>query len=191
MRARAAGDLLALDPSINSSGLALFRRGELLATARVKRTRDGVTLGERAVRMSEEICAWVSHVRASPTCFVYEWPQIYPDETEKNPNDLIGLSAVGNGVALALRTAAAARNECLEIVAPLPREWTGGLPKTKSGDPWESPRGGRIKTRLRPEEIVRVKAQHDVLDGVGLGLWALGRFERVRVFSYGDDEPTS
>lgn len=180
---RDAGDLLALDPSIRSCGLAAFRRGQLVAAKRIVRTSDGADIGARARAMSLDILAWIVEVRLDPRCFVYEWPQVYKAVKSKgDPNDLIALAAVGNGVAVGLHVAAAARNIAIEVLTPLPKEWVGELPKVTKGDPWASPRGARVASRLTPDERLKVPAQHDVLDGVGLGLWALDRFERVRVF---------
>lgn len=52
---------------------------------------------------------------------------------------------------------------------------------------WGTPRGRRIATHLTPEEFTLVPDQNDAIDAVGIGLWALGRLERVSVFSNGAD----
>lgn len=183
MTARDAGDLLALDPSIHSAGLALFRRGRLVAARTLKREREAAGIGERAAAMSLDIIAWLRHVHADPRTFVYEWPQIYTyDKSVGDPNDLIALAAIGNGVATVLQAAAAARNICVEFVSPKPAEWIGQLPKSRTGSAWASPRGARIKSRLSLDESRHAPDQHDVVDAIGLGLWALGRLDRVRVF---------
>lgn len=183
MTSRNAGDLLALDPSVRSVGVALFRRGELIAAKRITRKSDGADIGQRCHAMARDVAAWAHGVHADPRCYVYEWPQVYAAvKSEGDPNDLIGLSAVGAALGGILWASAAARNTVIEIVTPLPAEWAGQLPKTKSGDPWDSPRGHRIASRLDKHERARVPAQHDVLDAVGIGLFALARFERTRVF---------
>jgi hypothetical protein len=180
---RAAGDLLSLDPSIRSCGVALFRRGILVAAKRLTRATSAACTGERAAAMALDVLAWLVDVRADPSCIAHEWPQIYRATKSKgDPNDLIAMAGVATGVATGLRVAAAARNRCVEIVSYEPDEWCGQLPKVTKGDPWASPRGQRIASRLQPEERLHVPAQHDVLDGVGIGLKALERFERVRCF---------
>lgn len=182
MNARGSGDLLALDPSISSAGAALFRSGELISAKRIQRKRDGADIGQRCLAMAQDIAAWAHDVRADPRCYAFEWPQIYTAvKSEGDPNDLIGLAGVGSALAGILWASAAARNIVIELATPTPAEWAGQLPKSKTGDPWASPRGARIASRLSPHERARVPAQHDILDAVAIGLWALGRFDRIRV----------
>lgn len=205
MKARNAVDLLAVDPSLRSTGVALFRRGELVAARRIQRKTEGASLGVRALGMAQDVVAWIRHCRVDPQAYVYEFPQIYTaTKSDGDPNDLTPLAAIGSAIGMALIVAAQHRNITIDIATPLPAEWSGQLPKTKSGDPWASPRGARIHARLTPAELRRFKVahvatpggsdpmagvvlepmpeQHDVLDAIGLGLWALGRFDRVRVF---------
>lgn len=197
MRARNAGDLLALDPSLRSTGVALFRRGELLAAKRIQRKTDGASLGVRALGMAQDVIAWLRHCKADPQAYVYEFPQIYTaTKSDGDPNDLTPLAAIGSAVGMALIVSGQYRNVTIDVATPLPAEWAGQLPKSKTGDPWESPRGQRIRSRLTAAELARfaskpmplgdgheaIVANHDVIDGIGLGLWALGRLDRVRVF---------
>lgn len=188
MLSRTAIDLLAVDPSLTSTGVALFRKGELRAARRIKRERDGTRPGERAHAMAFDVWEWLCTVKADPRCFVYEFPQIYTiDKSDGDPNDLTPLAAIGGALGGMLGLVNMARNAALDIVTPKPAEWAGQLPKTKTGDPWASPRGHRIKRALSVEELRRFQAQHDVLDAIGLGLWALGRFDRQRVVTDGTD----
>jgi hypothetical protein len=192
------GDLLALDPSVNSPGVVLFRHGVLIAAAKVKIDEAFAELGRaaRCMRVADEVIVWWAEQEGVGTVrtVIYEWPQIYSEAENKskgNPNELLGLVGVGQSLATALTVyniQHGARPP--EVLSPTPAEWTGQVPKTiKIGgknripkDPWTSPRGMRIKGKLQPGELKSVPAQHDAIDSVGLGLWALGRYDRVRVF---------
>jgi hypothetical protein len=107
---------------------------------------------------------------------VVEWPQWYATgKTKGDPNDLAYLAGIATGLAVAFPGAA--------VRSPVPRTWIGGLPKATSGDPWASPRGARVASRLSDAERALVPDSHDAIDAVGLGLWACGRFDRRRVYS--------
>lgn len=166
--------LLAADPSIRSPGVALFADDVLIAAAALE-VPPAEPMALRAALAARAIVGWsaVRHVR-QVDLVVVEWPQWYATgKSQGDPNDLAGLAGVGAAVAALLPYA--------EVRAPVPRDWIGGLPKSTRGDPWASPRGARVRSRLSAAEIELVPAQHDAIDAVGLGLWALGRFERRRV----------
>ncbi len=185
------GDLVALDPSISSTGVALFRAGVLRLARRVVVAPDPEAPEEcpaaRCLRMAQRCAALVVDAGYMPRVVALEWPQIYrATKSEGDPNDLVGLAGVGMAFAGIIALAMAGKDQTTVIQSWKPGEWAGQLPKTKKGNAWESPRGQRIKSRLSADEILAAggpKAQHDVLDGVGIGLFALGRFERRRVFA--------
>ncbi len=179
------GDLLAVDPSIRSPGAALFRSGLLIAAERVKVDASAnLSRGERCARVASAIIRWAIAYNAEPRTLVYEWPQWYAASKSKgDPNDLAGLVGVGAEIGGQLSIALVPRNICLVRVTPTPSEWIGQLPKSTKGDPWDSPRGARIKSRLTAAEFACVVPSHDSVDAIGLGLWSLGRLERKRVFS--------
>lgn len=183
------GDVLAIDPSVTSPGASLFRHGVLFACDRVRipKTVAALPAGQRWLRVAQEIGAWWDDVRENAgyiRTVVFECPQIYTREKSKgDPNKLIGLAGVGQSVAVLITAGnIAQRVRPPEILTPLPAEWTGQLPKFTKGDVWKSPRAQRIASRLQPAERALVPAQHDAIDSLGLGLWALGRYERARVF---------
>lgn len=168
--------LLALDPSIRSAGVAIFHVGECVAAARIQVAASKVPPAERCLAMVRQIVAWCAPWRISAV--VTEWPQIYrASKSEGDPNDLTGLAGVGMGVIGRL-----SEHVPFSVKSPTPAEWAGALPKSTRGDPWASARGLRIAKRLSATERARVPDSHDALDAVGLGLWACGRFERIRVF---------
>lgn len=141
----------------------------------------GETPGARALRaalmLGPDLAAARSH--AGPYRLVWEWPHVYQGaRSSADPADLLALAAVGGAVS----ALAAAYFTPLDVASVEPGQWTGQVPKRKVGNPWESPRGIRIRARLTAEEFAVVPAKHDALDAVGIGLHDLGRFETKRVF---------
>jgi hypothetical protein len=93
-----------------------------------------------------------------------ELPQVYPRQ-QVPPNDLIALAF------LAGRYAGRARGAVSTV---LPHQWKGNMPKDVCA--------ARVRARLSPEERAVVdacdvpdKQRHNVLDAIGIGLFALGR----------------
>lgn len=189
---RAHGDLLALDPSVASLGVALFRHGVLIACGRVRPVEEAAELGHsaRCLRVAEEVVSWWIENRGEGKpvvrTVIFEWPQIYRATKSKgDPNKLIDLAGVGQSLAVLLTCVNVANGDRPpELLSPTPREWTGTLPKnTKPGKARKSPRGIRIFSNLKPGEIQIVPNQHDAIDGLGLGLYALGRYSPHHVYS--------
>lgn len=189
---RSLGDLLALDPSVNSPGISLFRHGVLVGCARVKIPDEISELAPaaRCLRVANELAAWWGETRGKVECYVrtiiFEWPQIYKATKSKgNPNQLVPLAAIGNSLAAMLSMINVNHGvRPPELLSPTPAEWTGQLPKsTRPGQAWKSPRGKRIASRLLEGEREIIPAQHDAIDSLGLGLWALGRYDVHRALS--------
>lgn len=186
------GEMISLDPAFgvhSSVGVAHWRAGKLVGCARVQleklpdRQAAEESAGGRCQRMGRTVLQWIAARNAEPRTYVYEWPQVYrAARSPGDPNDLIGLAAVGASVGMALALLMAQRNIGLEILTCTPGDWAGQLPKVKSGDPWKSQRGQRIAVRISPAEREAIPRSHDALDAVGIGLYVLGRFERRRVF---------
>lgn len=170
--------LLAVDPGLRYPAGALFVGGELVKASRVKIPK-GITpktpVLERCRAIALAITDWAGVI---PDVLVTEWPQIYTaDKSKGDPNQLVPLAGIGaclSGLYLHART-----------ISPRPREWTGNIKKNEDGDPWDSPRGQRVWSRLSVVERGRVVPSHDAVDAVGLGLFGLGRFERRRVYEVG------
>jgi hypothetical protein len=193
--ARWHGDLVAIDPSLNSPGIAIFRHGVLHAAGRVRPDPAYAELkedGDRWMRVADDLASWWFNRREGGKHYVrtvvYEKPQIYSESRGKSkgdPNKLIGLAAIGQSLA-AILYAFNQRDDVRppELLTPEPARWTGQLPKdTKAGRYWKSPRGIRIKQFLEPGEWLVVPDQHDAGDAIGLGGWGLGRYVHHRVFS--------
>ncbi len=196
--------LLAVDPGIVRPGAALFLDGKLLVAGLVKLSdgsdRGGAADAYKWVRVAQDIVTWARYhcTKLAPNVpvdrIVFERPYVYP-KSKANPNDLICLAGVGTAVAAILL----GYFPELDVMSPLPREWTGqiskvcpscgGKAKKKCvdchGSAWETPRGRRIRSRLSPAEFAVCPDQNDAIDAVGLGLFAEKRLEVVRVFSNG------
>lgn len=190
-------ELVSIDPSINSVGAARWSDGVLVAAAQVRGLASVAdkAIGVRCLAMAVEIHRW--HTPKPPAHFplelAFEWPQVYRAVKSKgDPNQLIGIAGVGS----ALAGIFAAQNRLANLVTPTPAEWIGQLPKVCpacrgrrskackacGGSAWETPRGRRIRSRLKPSELALVPDQHDAIDAVGIGLYALGRLDVARVF---------
>jgi hypothetical protein len=180
--------ILALDPSVRSPGVALFDEGRLLTAGRVTVKKLDESDGARWMRVADDVLTWVEQYTSivSIDVLVFEKPQIYRASKSKgDPNDLIGLAGVAMAVAGFLE--GRKRFSTLRVLSPTPAEWIGQVAKTTTGSAKESPRARRILSRLDAAELALVPDQHDAIDAVGLGLFALGRLTVKRVFSNGRD----
>lgn len=169
--------LLAVDPGLRYPAAALFKNGVLIRASRVPIPK-GITTKTPILERCRGICfALVDYAGTTPDTIVVEYPQVYDASKSKgDPNHLTPLAAMG-GVLAGLYPNSI-------VMSPKPREWTGNVPKSEDGDPWESPRGQRVWERLSPAERKNVVPSHDAVDAVGLGLFGLGRFNRKRVYVY-------
>lgn len=186
-------DLLAIDPSIVSPGVALFRNSLLIANdvLKVKPVKED-NEGTRAQTAADAIIVWLwetgKRLLTMPQDLeiTYEWPQIYEDDGPAVANAIIGMAAVDAAVTMACRMRYGLRT----IHSFKPAEIWGQLPKHKSGSYYHSdrcPRGTRVWSRLSDSERAIAVDQHDAGDSVGIGLHKLGRLGLRRVFSNGRD----
>lgn len=186
------GDLFAVDPALQSPGVALYRGGVLIAADRVRIDPDYTQLpiGARAARIAADIIRWAVAHDAEPRALVIERPKIYPPGRLKDKkgrpitpdaDDILGIAWVAGAVAGELSLLVSKRDIALVVHSPDPGEWTGGLPKVTTGDPWESPRARRLAGLLSTDELECVAKSHDAIDGAALGAWALGRWDLPRV----------
>lgn len=204
--------LISLDPGMNSPGVALWFNNQLHAAGRVSIPGDLAReeAGQRWFYVARYISRWVqdhTHAHTEKVDLVFEKPQWYQRTKSKgDPNDLVGVAGVAANVTGLLRPD--------KILSPEPAVWIGQVAKVcpdcngrktaprtdgKKGrgeprfcpscgnSPWGTPRGRRIWSRLSDAERALCPAQNDAIDAVGVGLWALGRLEKVSVFSNGRD----
>ncbi len=191
--------ILAVDPGLNNPAAAIFRFGKLVAASRVKLPAawKKLDVAERCRLIAGRVHEWASANGVDEAAMVrayelelagdlagaetlrqargvvrltIEYPQIYPAGKQKgDPNDLLPLV----GVAMCL----AGRLD-IPVQSFKPREWIGQVPKTETGDPWQSARGQLIWRNLEPAERAAVVPSHDAVDSVGIGLHSLGRLRR-------------
>lgn len=169
-RKRSSGTLLAVDPGLRYPAAAFFRDGVLTKASRVPVPTAWAKLprGERVFRIVYAIVEWTGE---TPDHLVAEFPQVYrAGKSPGDPNDLLPLAAIAVGIGIRFGLVP----DCV-----LPRDWIGQVPKHEKGDPWRSPRGGLIWSRLSACERGRVVASHDAIDATGIALFATGRLARV------------
>lgn len=154
--------LLAIDPSLRATGWALFEDEVLdscgLWRPRAKDTDDAIReLGKTAYGL---------FLGENVDNIVIERPQVYPGEGHKKAKDVVTIALVGGAIAGAIGA-----NDWTFV---LPREWKGTVPKDKHN--------AIVLHRLETEERLLVYScgvpkglTHNVIDAVGIGLWALGR----------------
>ena len=200
----AASPLLSVDPSIRRPGGSVFVHGRLVAIAAPSPLEwpwpgEEPQIGELARLAAAGVAKWYRELQARPCArcaydhpigshayvapaVVGEWPQVYRlGQSKGDPNDLPPLAGVVVGVATLV--------ECPLgwLASPFPREWIGQIKKSKkAGEEWKSPRGRLIWSLLGDDEKEVIaaagKIDHDQVDGLGLGLWGLGRLRRTSVY---------
>jgi hypothetical protein len=172
------GDLIALDPSIKSVGVAHFRAGTLAGVKRIRcNPEPDETSGQRCLRMSQKVLSWVVDQDIVPRELVSEWPQIYGvGVSEADPGTIVPMAGVVGCVSGMLFAVAAQHDVGFECVTYLPREW-------KQGNRDKPAIKADVITRLSPTELEYMPdGVTDEWDAVGIGLFRLGRFNPVRLF---------
>lgn len=167
-------DLLAIDPSIISPGVALFRDRVLVAADRLI-VRSTGNLAYRSLTCADRIAEWINARSDGPDAIAYEWPQIYARDTPSTANSIVTMASVALAVTAACALGARARGIEIDVGCYRPAEIWGQLPKCKAGSALKSPRAKRILSRLSVDEQAAVPDQHDAVDAVGIGLHHLGR----------------
>jgi hypothetical protein len=164
--------VVGIDPGLPACGASVFdESGTLQRAALVRNKKDG-TLPERWQGAALAVQEWLGHGPDNVT-LVVEMPKIYPASRQKgDQNDLINLAGVVSALCVLLYSSGT------RIIYP--RDWKGTL------DPDDMIR--RVQGRLSQTEHERIEMpsaaslQHNVWDGIGIGLHALGRLEPKRVF---------
>ncbi len=195
--------LLALDPGMNSPGIATFSGERLIYAGRAAIPREVADLdpGARWLHVARRVYSTVRAHGIPPLerdlTVVFERPQWYQRGKSKgDPNDLVGVA----GVAACLIGIASCHFASLTVRSPTPAEWIGQLPKTCRackankkkctvclGSAWNTPRGRYIASRLSQDELALTPDQNDAIDAVGLGLYELNRLKPHVVLSNGRD----
>lgn len=175
--------ILAIDPGKRAVGCALFADShDLISAALVegaaKVFRDGPEVWQRT---AEAVGAWVENLRSMVDSVAFERPGAYGADLPSRTLQLQDLVAVDAWVCALFPLA--------KHVQFFPREWEGAVKRPKD---WREPDPviQRVKGRLTPDELARVQLPapsraHNVWDAVGIGLKAVGRFERKRYYGRG------
>ena len=169
--------ILSIDPGIRACGVALFdpKTKSLLRAALVKNADlSGAGLAEQ-MEMARAVLLWAFQ-GAKPECAVHslvaEWMQIYPGRGVDPNTSLLPLIGVIGHLSGAY--------PWMHRISYQPKAWKG----TVDGDVMTD----RIQERLTPDELLKIEPcpaslQHNVFDGIGIGLKYLGRLERRRVYA--------
>jgi hypothetical protein len=146
--------LIAIDPgTLNRTGVAVFGGGDL---------RAAFLEDEANPRTLNDWVTWWQNEDAECVC---EFPVIYPGGRGKGDgNDLLQVARVAGRM-----TAGFAPSQITYVA---PRTWKGNVPKAIMGQ--------RILSKLTPEELkvlpkLSKALLHNVIDAVGIGLYALRR----------------
>jgi len=148
-----AKKLIALDPGKNT-GIALF---------------DGPELAYAF--LAGDVPAPFELVGRGPvdpsTVLIIEIPRVYPGARSEDPNDLIGVAICAGRWIEYLG--------CNVVQCVHPQDWKASVPKAVHNQ--------RVLAKLTEKEKCRLPSLpktklHNVIDAVGLGLFALGRMQR-------------
>ena len=169
--------VISIDPGIRGCGVALFNSGtKLLLRAAYVKNADPKGAGlEEQMEMARCVLFWAfqgEKTGGTVHTLVAEWMQIYPGRGVDPNTSLLPLI----GVVAHLSGAYPWRDR----VSYQPKAWKG----TVDGDVMTD----RIQERLTPDELLNIEPcpaslQHNVFDGIGIGLKHLGRLERRRVYA--------
>lgn len=159
--------LFAVDPGTQVAGLAAFRDRRLVAAWRVKASGDTPEARVRSAvaQMLALIEGGVLREPGEPVGGVCEMPQVYKHGpgAQVDPDSILLLTLVVGGL----------------LCGSAPMEWRLVKPAAWKGQVPKEVMGARILKRLDDEERAMVRTQanddHNTVDAVGLGLWALSR----------------
>jgi hypothetical protein len=180
--------LLALDPGMNSPGVALFQDATLFRAGRVPIPAGYATLsaGARWMHVARLVVRWlcsesgVNHVdNRMITTVVFEKPQWYQRSKSKgDPNDLVGVAGVAANVTGILST----HNE-IQIFSPTPAEWIGQVPKIcpickgKKTKPADPDFARAMRAAAKRKKPLRVKT---ICPECNSSAWGTPRGKRIR-----------
>ena len=155
--------LLAVDPGIRGCGVAIFAGTDLARAGYVKNECKSGNGPREAAMMAWKIQAWAELYEIGG--IAVEWPQVYRSaKLRGDPNDLLPLSAVAGALAALFPDA--------QVSATRPAEWKGQMPKDICHARVIAQLGDTERRRIAPAGALT----HNVLDAVGIGLYARGRF---------------
>ena len=153
------GRLIAIDPGVQALGWATFERGKL--------ARCGLLQAATAIGMAETVRDEWGRTKGVGMQLIIEKPQVYRQRHWKgDPNDLIDVAMVVGAAVVAFPGA--------ERRVITPHTWKGNRPKAVCN-------AHTLRLLSVPERHIvnqchiRKSLMHNVLDAIGIGLWALDR----------------
>lgn len=155
--------VVSVDPGLRACGVAVFHDGVLKRAAYVRNPEKKARGPEAWQTMAKAVHDWLDLEPVD--VLVLEVPQVYRAGQQKgDPDDLLQLAGV-DGCVVGLVGADTVR-------AYLPREWKGQVPKEIHN--------ARVMKELTEEERLSIEPcapslLHNVIDGIGIGLYFLGR----------------
>lgn len=167
--------IIALDPGLRGCGVALGDSAGNLERAVYVRSADAVSgRGGAVAAMGWALAAELQEGRFAGQCWqvaCVEWPMQYEGSAHYvDRADISAISAVAGAAATVLSSR---RLEAL--ITPTPQEWKGNVPKDVHN--------ARILGKLKPGEERLIECpvaslRHNVVDAVGLYLWAVEEVAR-------------
>lgn len=162
-------NLVSIDPG-RSCGWAVFHRDSPNLSWRLRfcglATSTQTNLGGMVTEIATKVWSAVSAINYDQMPAVaVELMEHRPGDSRSIPDDLIKVASVAAGVAYAISR---------EVSFHRPGDWKGSVPKEIMGR--------RMKLLLSIEELQIIQSarvapslEHNMLDAVGIGLWACGR----------------
>lgn len=178
----ASETLVSVDPGIRGCGVALFRDGRLVAAEYVKNPVKKGNDFDAIIAVAQAAREWVGGRAADrgDLRLVLEWPKVYTASKSKGDNnDLLALCAVDAAI-VALVGARATKI--------IPRDWKGTMAHEAVVHRVYSrldSEGNRSEWNTLADAEFRAGKTygHNVVDAVGIGLHALGRFTPRKVIA--------
>ncbi len=161
--------MIAIDPGLRGCGVASFRGERLIAAAYV----ISPNLKGTGVKAWLDMAYAIHFYNAELT--VVEQQRLRPGNEKGNPQNMMEVEGVVGAIA-------ARFSECGEVIGYYPEAWKGSVKKEVMTV--------RITKRLSKEEteiLARVQCppslMHNVIDGIGIGLFHLGRLKHERTIA--------
>ena len=158
--------VVAVDPGLRGCGVSVFDDGVLMRAQYMtnpEKTGDGM----------EAILAMALMCYHEAEEVVVEFPHVYAGSKSKgDPHDLLVLAAIDGAIG------AYASRDGAKVRRIFPSEWKGQLDKDAC---WRRVEGRLTEPEKRAISWPCESLRHNVADSVGIGLFAVGRFERKMV----------
>lgn len=157
--------LIAVDPGIHHLGVAVFVEGKLAHATLVLGQGGASNPLLEVCRPLRKLLTDMGLISTLGVTSVLEVPQIYQTAQQKGrQSDIAKLLFTAGAVGMIL-------GELGSLLCTEPHPWKGNLPKEVTAS--------RAKAKLSAEELATIEwpEDHNVWDGIALGMWRLSRLE--------------